>query len=447
MGKNLTYYYMEAPDLLIPEDRIDFHYDYHTTNHLKKDELFIKDESGLFEYDFADSFRIRFFDTEHCYNLIITDKNNTKIINKIFKPEKDVIYVYCKKYFIDYKIIICKCENEVPILPPFKIINYNANEQPVCVYLAYYNGTRSGVGDTIAWMNAIGYFMEKFPKCKMNIVTEFDNLNNLIPYTDFGKKYDITFLGINDARLKNFYATYTISYFYGDPFFNHTRLYCKDHSILEIGCDVMGIENYSNENPSIHFELEKKKPEKPYVCIGTHSSTFYKEWYANDGWDLVVKFLKYNGYDVYAIDEHNVVRYNLISQTKTPNGVIDDTGNKPLIDRVNRLINADFFIGGPSGLSWLAWWCEIPVVMISGFSLEKSEFKTPYRIINKNVCFGCWNDKLRDYDWQTCCCPRYNDSPNNPNFLICSRYISPASVISYIKKIPTFKEHTNGNII
>ena len=443
--RKLMYAYMESPDTLIFESKADINYDYHK-NDIMRDKLFIQDPSGLFEYDFADSFRIHFYDCEHYYNLIITDDKNTYIINKIFVPNPNMIYVYNKKYFINYRIIICKCVNEVPELPPFRIINYNANEQPICCFLAYHPNVRSGLGDTIAWLNAIGYYMEKFPKCKMEIVTEYKDINELLTYTDLMEKYDVKIVKYADAVKKHYYATYHISYFYGDPYKNHAKIYSKDHSILEIGYDVLGIEDYSNEKPKVKFNIEKEKPERPYVCISSHSSMFYKEWYAKNGWELVIKFLKYHNYDVYAIDADNEYRYNLVSRTETPKEAIDDTGNKPLIERVRKLINADFYVGGPSGLSWLAWWCDIPVVLISGFSLEQSEFRTPYRIINKNVCHGCWNDHNEEYNWNYCCCPRNGDSPNNPKFLICSATILPTTVIDSIKKIPQFKEHTNGYI-
>ena len=44
-------------------------------------------------------------------------------------------------------------------------------------------------------------------------------------------------------------------------------------------------------------------------------------------------------------------------------------------------------------MSWLAWAVGKPVVMIAGFSLENCEFKNPYRVINKNVCHGCYGKK------------------------------------------------------
>jgi hypothetical protein len=56
-------------------------------------------------------------------------------------------------------------------------------------------------------------------------------------------------------------------------------------------------------------------------------------------------------------------------------------------------MGAEFFIGVASGLSWLAWCCRKPIVLISGFSRPSMEFKTPYRIYNEeNLCNDCWGD-------------------------------------------------------
>jgi len=63
----------------------------------------------------------------------------------------------------------------------------------------------------------------------------------------------------------------------------------------------------------------------------------------------------------------------------------------------------------------LAWGLGKPVVMISGFSDPKSEFFTPYRVINKDVCNSCWNEFVFGQNWNWC--------PRNKNFE-CSKSIS-----------------------
>ena len=101
-----------------------------------------------------------------------------------------------------------------------------------------------------------------------------------------------------------------------------------------------------------------------------------------------------------------------------PENAINKTGDLPLHDRINDIYHSEFFIGLGSGLSWLAWACEKPVIMISGFSDPKSEFYTPYRVHNKNVCNSCWSDVNCTFDrsdWLWC--------PRDKNFE-CSREIT-----------------------
>ncbi|MEG0825643.1 MAG: hypothetical protein RSG86_07835, partial [Oscillospiraceae bacterium] len=99
----------------------------------------------------------------------------------------------------------------------------------------------------------------------------------------------------------------------------------------------------------------------------------------------------------------------------------------------NLLRHASFFIGLPSGLSWLAWAARIPVVLISGFSLPNSEFYTPWRVFNPHGCYGCWDDTSLNFDhhdflW----CPRHK---NTDRQFECTRLITGAQVNGVINKL------------
>ena len=112
-----------------------------------------------------------------------------------------------------------------------------------------------------------------------------------------------------------------------------------------------------------------------------------------------------------------------------PEGCVDKTGDFTLDERMAQIAGARFFIGLGSGLSWLAWAVDKPVVLISGFSKKFSEFQTEYRVINESVCNGCWNDmscKFDRNDWFWC--------PRNKNFE-CSKEISADMVLQQVKKL------------
>jgi autotransporter strand-loop-strand O-heptosyltransferase len=89
------------------------------------------------------------------------------------------------------------------------------------------------------------------------------------------------------------------------------------------------------------------------------------------------------------------------------------------------------FIGISSGLSWLAWGTDTPVVIISGFTdkhLEPMDGIT--RIINKEVCNGCWHTHEFDPgDWNWC--PVHK---NTDRQFECSKEILSNDVIKQIEK-------------
>ncbi|WP_236912374.1 autotransporter strand-loop-strand O-heptosyltransferase [Cronobacter sakazakii] len=149
-------------------------------------------------------------------------------------------------------------------------------------------------------------------------------------------------------------------------------------------------------------------------------------------------FLKAQGYRVLCIDKERVVGRGYV-WNKIPHGAEDFTGNLPLRDRVALLEHAEFFIGLGSGLSWLAWGCRIPVVLISGFSLPASEFYTPWRVINTHVCNGCWDDVRLNFDHQDYFwCPRHKGTDRQYE---CTRFITGKQVIGHLRRLISLKSN------
>lgn len=171
---------------------------------------------------------------------------------------------------------------------------------------------------------------------------------------------------------------------------------------------------------------------EPYVCIALHGSEPCKSWHNPTGWGEVVRYLKDKGLRVLCIDGDGISadeHYNDLMES----GCEDFTGYLPLQDRIDLLTDAKFFIGAASGLSWLAWACGVPVVMISGFSLPHSEFYTPYRVINTEVCHGCWNDmRYPKQPYLYTLCPLHQNTPRQWE---CSKKITAEMVLNKIKKL------------
>ncbi len=167
----------------------------------------------------------------------------------------------------------------------------------------------------------------------------------------------------------------------------------------------------------------------PYVCIAVQASSNRKGWLYPGGWEIVVDYLKNLGWRVFCIDK-NAEETNMGLTVKRPEGAEDFTGDRPLLERANMLYHAEFFIGLGSGLAWLAETVNCPVVMIAGFSQDWAEFYTPYRVANRLVCNGCFNDIRVKFGKEIC--PRHFGTPRE---LECQRRIYPQHVIDAIDRL------------
>jgi autotransporter strand-loop-strand O-heptosyltransferase len=260
----------------------------------------------------------------------------------------------------------------------------------------------SSLGDAIAWTGIVDYFQKKNNK-QINFYTIHKNL-------------------FQDAYPNiNFYDYWEKPLVLTEPYhigcFDIDGVKWNQLGLQEIACKILKIKNKEIRSKVALPKNLKNNFKRKYVCIGSLSTSQAKFWNNASGWTRTVEYLNNLGYDVVSIDKNNNIGsgeyVNYI-----PVNSIDRTGDFPLSDRINDLHFCDFFIGLGSGLSWLAWAVGKPVVMISGFSDPISEFYTPYRVINKNVCNSCWNDPNLPFDkgnWAWC--------PRDKNFE-CSKEIS-----------------------
>ena len=106
--------------------------------------------------------------------------------------------------------------------------------------------------------------------------------------------------------------------------------------------------------------------------------------------------------------------------------------DRTLDQTIATMNGCEFFIGLGSGLSWLAWALEKPVVLISGFSRPFSEFSIDCeRVFNPDVCNGCYNDSQLDpSNWKWC--PIHEDTDR---MFECTKTITPSVVKESINNI------------
>lgn len=272
----------------------------------------------------------------------------------------------------------------------------------------------SGMGDRIAFFPYMEEFRKKW-KCRVTCEVE--------PYLQ--ELVRLYFPAIEcSSPAKDCYATY-----FPVPSFNPA---IAPDEIRKVPMEKYGqqIFGLTRAEKIIYRPTKPRQIAEPYVCIAAQSSATIKTWLNPDGWNVVVEYLKQAGYRVLCIDRNREQSDHGFTM-KIPVGAEDFTGDLPLVERVNLLAYAEFFIGLSSGLSWLAWAANCPVILISGITAWWFEFSTPYRVCNRSVCHGCHNDikiPWSDYEW----CPRYK---NTDRAYECSRKISARQVIDTIKQL------------
>jgi autotransporter strand-loop-strand O-heptosyltransferase len=271
------------------------------------------------------------------------------------------------------------------------------------------------LGDALAWLPIVNEYAQKNHK-KIDYYTPHKNLFDksrypLISFFDYNDKKNIK-SNINPIKIGVFDKT-KIS----DPLQKHIA-------------EMLGlkIDDFEKFKPILDTSYVKERPfEKKYVCIATHSTAQLKFWNNENGWRKTVNYLRFLGYEVVCIDKHNSYG-NGDFMNQIPENSIHYPGES-LGDIVNCLYHCEFMIGLSSGLSWLAWACNKPVVMICGFLKGEYHFYTPYYVQNNNVCHCCWNNAEHTFDasdWMWC--------PENKNFE-CSKQISFDMVKNKIKQL------------
>lgn len=340
------------------------------------------------------------------FRVKISDYNSEQIFFDEFISNSRLLSV--EQYFIRWQVEV--------FLNDEKIFSHVLNLEGKSVTIKFRDP--SPLGDLIAFLLYIEEF-KKVHRCNLSVCLE-DKFNELVAnlYPDINR--------VEEVDCKS-YATYRplmiISPFPFVPV--DTRIM----PLNRVGGMLLGI-NYLP--PKVAFKpTEPPITKESYVCISVQASSNQKCWLYPGGWDIVVDYLKNRGYRVFCIDLKSEQTNDEIT-VRRPEGAEDFTGDRPLIERANMLYHAEFFVGLGSGLSWLADLVGCPVVMIGGFSQDWAEFYTPYRVSNRKVCNGCFNDIKLFYLNSKKLCPRRKDTPR---FLECQKKISPRMVINAIERL------------
>ena len=362
---------------------------------------------------------IRHYVTQPYFEVQGTTKYKLNI--KFYDDNKNIVYQnelpinswvkLNKEYFIRWQTTV---EENGQV-----IYNETLNLEDKRVYISF--GSKS-LGDTMAWVPYCEEFRKKH-NCKL-IVSTF--LNGL-----FKEQYpEIEFVEPGEV-VPNIHAQYRLGWFYDDKGEFDKNKHPHDFRKMPLqktASDILGLE-YTEIRPKLKLP---NTPKKKKVGIGFHSTAQSKYWNNLDGWQAVVDHLDALGYECMIYSKEG----NGYMNNYYPKGVTIYKGGN-LQEVIDDLSQCEFFIGLGSGLSWLAWACKLPVVLISGFSEKWAETTLDtYRVINENVCHGCFNkERLNAGDWNWCPLHKGTDRQFE-----CTKQITSEMVIKEINKIMNGEE-------
>lgn len=379
----------------------------------------VMEASDGIRFDFNDGLRVQFPKEGGPWHITFKDLD-TGIILGDGDAEPGSCVTSVKKYFVRFGFQIWRKGENCPIFTH----EFNALNHAVMVQMPV-----PTLGDTLAWFPYVEKFRRKHD-CQVLAVLQpqfTEILRNQYP--------GIGFITKEQAASVKPYATYRLGLFFGGDV-DHQPCDFRLIGLAQTAGHILGVDP-EPERP--RFELSAPRTiQESYVCISVQSTSQCKHWNNPAGWYQVIDFLKSSGYRVLCVDKARFHGAGL-QWNHIPHGAEDCTGPLPLQERVNLIKDADFFVGLASGLSWLAWGCGVPVVLISGFSHPVTEFPTPYRVINYHACNSCWNDPRHDFDhYDFLWCPRHAGTDRQ---FECTRLIAGEQVINMIKRIPKFQDH------
>jgi autotransporter strand-loop-strand O-heptosyltransferase len=327
--------------------------------------------------------------------------------------------MWCKsniQYFVNYLIKVKDLSsNEVVYEHKF-----SAKDKNIYIHLA-----SSALGDTLAWVPYLEEFRKKH-NCNLTVSTfhnamfeaNYPHIKFVSPGTDI---FDL-------------YAMYEVGWHYteeGKINYNTNPTDFRKYPLQKTCSDILGLKfeeikpltTYKNVGPIIN---------EKYVCIAPHASALAKYWNYPGGWQAIIDYLNSKGYKVMMVTGESLGdNWHDSKLGGTLKNVIDRTGNVPFEEIANDMMNAEFFIGVSSGLSWLSWAVNCPTILISGFTESYTEFLNCERISPpENICKGCFNTSRLDAgDWEWC--PEHKETSRQ---FECTKSIQPPMVIDVINR-------------
>jgi autotransporter strand-loop-strand O-heptosyltransferase len=273
------------------------------------------------------------------------------------------------------------------------------------------------LGDTLAWIPYVAEFQKKHG-CHVICSTwwreilDYPELELVAPGTAHDKLYASFEVGCFDNNLEKNVVDW------------------RTTPLQQVAADILGIDYKPlRDNRARLKKFTGPIPAGKYVCFSEHSTMQTKYWNRPGAWQEIVDYVISLGLEMVSISKEPTSLKNVKKFNK-----------RKIEDTIALLAGASFYIGLGHGPSWLAWTLGIPTVLISGFSEPWEEFPTPGRVINTDVCNGCFNDPDvkfdRGWDW----CERKEWKGRPVVKYECTKEITPAMVKEKIDAIDAIYE-------
>jgi hypothetical protein len=257
------------------------------------------------------------------------------------------------------------------------------------------------LGDTICFSSYLKHFLEIHKPKKLIISTFFSELF---------ESWDEKVFFLNSNQFKKIEIDKLVSVGYNKKDLNHTL-----NGMFYATKDTMSIPQHIKPAKPPVIKLDRNVISNK-VTIGPESIKKIARWDYKDGWQSIVDYLNKKNFIVYNVSyEKNINLKNVYN-----------LNNFSLNVALNHILQSRMFIGLSSGLSWLAWAYDVPVVMISNFTKKHNEFDC-FRVDNQFVCSGCFNTftDIRSN------CPIFLNTPRENE---CHYKITPDMVIEKIEE-------------
>jgi autotransporter strand-loop-strand O-heptosyltransferase len=264
------------------------------------------------------------------------------------------------------------------------------------------------IGDEVAWMPIIEEYRKRTKKTVL-VSTFFNDL--------FAPVYpEIIFCQPNNilSNVERVYMGVAVDN-ERDNQFSHKNW--RTQPLQKVASDVLGMD-YEPIQPKV-YAPDIEIPYENYICISEHTSRKNKYWHYPNGWQDVVDYCNSQG-------------VNAVVCSKEPTdlkGVIDRTGDFPLVNRCALINKARAFVGVSSGLYWVAQGTDTPSILISGATSHDHEYVwNGYRIsAPEGKCSGCITSTKYPFNSDL-------DCPENKDYE-CSKTITSKKVIDKLDVI------------